>query len=75
MENESLPPMGEQGAGATDVRHAACLREEISFWQGMLAAANARVPAESVERMSFALALAEFRLRQLEGDWPGGAMS
>lgn len=46
-------------------RRAACLREEVDFWQGMLEAADDTVPAESMERMSFALALAEFRLHEL----------
>jgi len=54
------------GGEAASAR-AARLREEIDFWAGMLAAADDSVPAASVERMSFALALAEFRLRALPG--------
>ena len=49
------------------------LREEIDFWAGMLEAADDSVPAESIERMTFALALAEFRLRTLCGPQGRGA--
>lgn len=54
-------------AGEALDRRAACLREEIDFWQGMLEAAADTAAPESIERMSFALALAEFRLRELDG--------
>ena len=63
----NTPP--KQPAGSNDdeafERRAACLREEVEFWHGMLEAADGTMPAESVERMTFALALAEFRLREL----------
>jgi hypothetical protein len=52
------------GAGTAD--RTARLREEIEFWAGMLDAADDSVPLESMERMTFALALAEFRLRELQ---------
>jgi len=43
--------------------HASQLQEEISFWQEMLSAISAADhPAESVERIQQALALAKFRL-------------
>lgn len=62
----NTPP--KQPADANDMvfeRRAACLREEVEFWHGMLEAADGTMPAESIERMTFALALAEFRLREL----------
>jgi len=64
MENLEPPKHPDPAGEATD-RRAACLREEIDFWLGMLEAADDTVPAESIERMTFALALAEFRLREL----------
>ncbi|MEJ2385519.1 MAG: hypothetical protein P8Y54_14240 [Xanthomonadales bacterium] len=48
-----------------DAMRAQALSEEIDFWAGMLNASQATAPAESIERMKFALALAEFRLREL----------
>jgi len=50
---------------AATAARAASLREEIDFWSGMLDAAQDTASAESIERMTFALALAEFRLREL----------
>ena len=44
------------------------LRAEIGFWRDLLAAADHGVPAESIERMQQALALAEHRLLQLFGN-------
>lgn len=57
MEPDSSP--------AATAARAAGLREEIDFWAGMLEAAHGTAPAESIERMTQALALAEYRLRQL----------
>ncbi len=59
------PPKHPALAGEALDRRAACLREEIDFWHGMLEAADDTAAPESIERMSFALALAEFRLREL----------
>jgi hypothetical protein len=44
------------------------LRAEIGFWRDLLEAADHSVPAESIERMQQALALAERRLLQLFGN-------
>lgn len=44
------------------------LRAEIGFWRDLLEAADHSVPAESIERMQQALALAEHRLLQLFGN-------
>ena len=44
------------------------LRAEIGFWRDLLAAADHGVPAESIERMRQALALAEHRLLQSFGN-------
>lgn len=41
------------------------LRSEIGFWREMLAESGEALPAESLERMRQALALAERRLLQL----------
>ena len=64
--------MEPQSTAAAASRHddpesarAAGLREEIDFWAGMLEASPDTATAESIERMTFALALAEFRLRDL----------
>ena len=51
-------------------KRAARLREEIEFWAGMLEAAHGTATAEGIERMTFALALAEFRLRELQRAQP-----
>ena len=64
MENLE-PPKHAAPAGEAIDRRAACLREEIDFWLGMLEAADDTTAPESIERMTFALALAEFRLREL----------
>lgn len=46
--------------------HAALLRSEIGFWRDMIETSRETEPAESLERMHSALALAETRLRQLD---------
>lgn len=51
---------------ATAAARVACLSEEIEFWTGMLKASHGSAPAESIERMSCALALAEYRLRAVQ---------
>lgn len=51
-------------ADEADEQRAACLREEVDFWHGMLESADERTPGEIIERMTFALALAEYRLRR-----------
>lgn len=64
MDNLEPPKHAAQADEALE-RRVACLREEIDFWLGMLEAADDRVAPESIERMTFALALAEFRLREV----------
>jgi len=51
------------------------LRAEIGFWREMLEVADCTVPAESIERMQQALALAECRLLQLLGERSAQAAS
>jgi hypothetical protein len=51
------------------------LRAEIGVWREMLEVADCTVPAESVERMQQALALAECRLLQLFGERSAQAAS
>ena len=51
------------------------LRSEVSFWRDMIQARSEDLPAEAVERMHYALALAERRLVELYASAPGGASS
>jgi hypothetical protein len=62
MKPRSVPA---DAATLSDETRAAGLREEIDFWSGMLESSRDTAPSETVERMTFALALAEFRLREL----------
>jgi len=62
MKPRSVPA---DAATLSDETRAAGLREEIDFWSGMLESSRDTAPPETVERMTFALALAEFRLREL----------
>lgn len=51
--------------GATGVRHGiseALLRSEIGFWREMIESCQETDPPDSIERMRFALALAESKL-------------
>ena len=51
--------------GATGVQHGiseALLRSEIGFWREMIASCQETDPPDSIERMRFALALAESKL-------------
>jgi hypothetical protein len=57
-------------SAAAAAARADSLREEIDFWSGMLEASQETATAESIERMTFALALAEFRLRELRRRQP-----
>ncbi len=43
------------------------LRSEIAFWREMIGSASSEVPAEAVERMQHALALAERKLSHFYG--------
>jgi hypothetical protein len=45
----------------------AALRSEVGFWREMIRARSDALPAEAVERMRHALALAEYRLVTLYG--------
>lgn len=49
------------GAGTSEV----LLRAEIGFWRELLNSCDGSVPADSIERMQQALALAEHRFLQL----------
>lgn len=51
------------------------LRAEIGFWREMLASCDGNVPAENIERMQQALALAERRFLQLQVDSRGARVS
>ena len=51
------------------------LRAEIGFWREMLASCDGSVPAENIERMQQALALAERRFLQLQVDNRGACVS
>ena len=51
--------------GATGVRHGiseALLRSEIRFWREMIDSCQESDPPDSIERMRYALALAESKL-------------
>ena len=58
---------GKRRATAVEVT---MLRAEIAFWRDMLASAGDSMPSEGMERMRYALALAEYRLMQLTGACP-----
>jgi hypothetical protein len=51
--------------------HESLLRSEIGFWLDMIETARETEPADSVERMRYALALAETRLGKLSEIYPG----
>jgi hypothetical protein len=55
------PAVGDRAAGVSE----ALLRAEIGFWRELLQECEDSVPADSVERMRQALALAERRFMQL----------
>ena len=53
------------GQGAADVQHGiseALLRSEIGFWREMIETCRETDPPDSIERMRYALALAESKL-------------
>jgi hypothetical protein len=64
------PGQGQGEGGGAE----ALLRTEISFWREMLQSSHEGTPMTSVERMEYALALAECRLSKLiahrNGDEP-----
>jgi hypothetical protein len=72
--NTMMEPQTSAAAAARhddpETERAAGLREEIDFWAGMLEASQDTATAESIERMTFALALAEFRLRKMRHEKP-----
>ena len=47
------------------------LRSEVAFWRELIRDSGEALPADSVERMQQALALAESRLRQLYAECAG----
>jgi len=51
------------------------LRAEIGFWREMLESCDCNVPAENIERMQQALALAERRFLQHQVDNRGTSVS
>lgn len=51
--------------------HEALLRSEIGFWLDMIETSSETEPADSVERMRYALALAETRLGKISEIYPG----
>jgi hypothetical protein len=54
-----------RGGDTGTVPHETVLRSEISFWKEMIGSRSEALPPEAVERMHFALALAEKRLAQI----------
>jgi hypothetical protein len=64
---------GPHGRGAGDSE--ALLRAEIGFWRDLLQECSESVPADSVERMRQALALAEHRFLLLSRQAGAGGMS
>ena len=56
---------GDCHTGLQSGVNEAGLRAEIAFWKEMLETCSKDTPAESRERMGFALALAETRLQAL----------
>jgi hypothetical protein len=66
MEPDPFGAAGEAHGDNAAAARMACLSEEIEFWTGMLETSRDTAPAESIERMTCALALAEYRLRTLQ---------
>ena len=64
----------EEETGGSQFNEIA-LRSEVSFWREMIQARSEELAAEAVERMHYALALAEHRLVELYGSTPGKASS
>ena len=64
----------EEETGGSQFNEVA-LRSEVSCWREMIQARSEDLPAEAVERMHYALALAEHRLVELYGSAPGRASS
>lgn len=62
--NKKPRACGAAGGSCCDESEA-LLRAEIAFWREMLGNANCALPPESLERMRFALALAEYRYLKL----------
>lgn len=60
-DDSANPAFAGQAAGVSE----ALLRAEIGFWRELLQECDQSVPADSVERMRQALALAERRFLQL----------
>ena len=57
----------QEDGGHTDGLNADLLRSEVQFWQGMIDSLDKdRCSRESAERMHQALALAEYRLANLD---------
>ncbi len=57
-----------EGQGATGVQLGigeALLRSEIEFWHELIESSREKEPPESIERMRYAMALAESRLASL----------
>jgi hypothetical protein len=54
-----------QDAGLQGMAGETLLRSEITFWRELLASCDGSQPAEAVDRMRQALALAEYRLLSL----------
>lgn len=57
-----------EGQSATGVQLGigeALLRSEIEFWHDLIESSKEKKPSESIERMRFAMALAESRLASL----------
>jgi len=67
MNNEFEEDSATRGNRRKSGVNVALLRAEIAFWRDLLGGADLSVPPEGMERMRYALALAEYRLMQLTG--------
>ncbi|HET6565121.1 MAG TPA: hypothetical protein VFG52_06865, partial [Xanthomonadales bacterium] len=67
MLREKIQRTATPAEASTSLRQASLLRQEVSFWQEMLLSLESTDhPREYVERVRQALALAQYRLGQLQ---------
>lgn len=71
QDNHDRAGTDEAPARRREAQSEILLRTEVGFWRDLLQAADRTLPAESIERMQQALALAERRLLQLFGNRSG----
>ena len=72
-EPESIKAAGPGAETRCAQLNETALRSEIGFWREMIESRSDALPLDAVERMHFALALAEQRLAELFRGQAGGA--